>query len=230
LKINPYLTDYSSKRKAELESLLKNMNNHAQLLKDKETEVDSKLKKLYEGFDNEWAERNEKMEELEKHIENHNSAEIVRHIKEHWINKITKHKKDLSEYLISKNTELTECKDDLCKQKVQKIIDWIKKTNDNMDQIISFFQKKMEEYMDKEDIKIMEGVDDSEDDEVMKSDKKNQNESIKAMDEFLGDSDNSNIKPINVEDNLESLISNDFTDETIGLEEDYEGVYPRPSN
>merc|ERR1712007_351735 len=189
-----------------------------------------KLKKLYEGFDNEWAERNEKMEELEKHIENHNSAEIVRHIKEHWINKITKHKKDLSEYLISKNTELTECKDDLCKQKVQKIIDWIKKTNDNMDQIISFFQKKMEEYMDKEDIKIMEGVDDSEDDEVMKSDKKNQNESIKAMDEFLGDSDNNNIKPINVEDNLESLISNDFTDETIGLEEDYEGVYPRSTN
>jgi len=230
LKINPYLTDYSSKRKAELESLLKNMNNHAQLLKDKETEVDSKLKKLYEGFDNEWAERNEKMEELDKHIENHNSAETVRHIKEHWINKITKHKKDLSEYLISKNTELTECKDDLCKQKVQKIIDWIKKTNDNMDQIISFFQKKMEEYMDKEDIKIMEEVDDSEDDEVMKSDKKNQNEAIKAMNEFLVDSDNNDIKPINVEDNLESVISNDFTDETIGLEEDYEGVYPRSTN
>jgi len=215
MKINPDLNEYSTQRKTELEALLKNMDSHAQLLKNKEIEFYNKLKKFYEGFDDEWKIREQKYIELNQYMESKNSAEIIRHIKEHWIDKITNHKKSLNGHLSSKMNELDQCKDDVCEQKVQKIIDWLKKAIDNMDQIIKFFEAKMEQYMDKEDIKIMEEVDDEEDDEVMESDKQNQNESIKEMNEFNGDSS------VNQTDSIEDSLED---------EEDFGGFYPRASD
>merc|ERR1712050_455499 len=184
--------------------LLKNMDSHAQLLKNKEIEFYNKLKKFYEGFDEEWENRKQKFIELNEYMESKNAVEVVRHIKEHWIDKISSHKKNLNQHLRSKMIELDECKDDVCEQKVQKIIDWLKKAINNMDQIIKFFEAKMEQYMDKDDVKIMEEVDDEEDDEVMESDKKNQIDSI--------------------EDSLEDDVNGE---DTLDTEEDFGDVYPR---
>ena len=174
LEINPDLTDYSAERKAQLEILLENMDKHTKLLKNKEIEIEANIKEFYTGFDSEWEQRQKHIEELDKHIKDHNDVEIVRHI-QNWINWASKHKKGLTENLNKKKTELNECKDDICTDKAQKIIDWIHKTIANMDKIIAFFEKYMERFMDKADIKLMEGEADIEDDDdVMKADKKNQ--------------------------------------------------------
>jgi len=224
MTINPDLNEYSTQRKTELEVLLKNMDSHAQLLKNKEIEFYNKLKKFYEGFDEEWENRKQKFIELNEYMESKNAVEVVRHIKEHWIDKISSHKKNLNQHLRSKMIELDECKDDVCEQKVQKIIDWLKKAINNMDQIIKFFEAKMEQYMDKDDVKIMEEVDDEEDDEVMESDKKNQSESIKEM----NDNEDSNVNPIDsIEDSLEDDVNGE---ETLDTEEDFGDVYPRASD
>merc|ERR1712066_829687 len=225
MTINPDLNEYSTQRKTELEALLKNMDSHAQLLKNKEIEFYNKLKKFYEGFDSEWEDRKQKFVELNEYMESKNAAEIVRHIKQHWIDKISTHKKNLNQHLSSKMSELNQCEDDVCEQKVQKIIDWLKKAINNMDQITKFFEAKMEQYIDKEDIKIMEEVDDEEDDEVMESDKHNQSESIKEM----NDDDSSNVNPIeSIEDSLEDDVNGEQS--LNDSEEDFGDVYPRASD
>merc|ERR1712007_97917 len=60
--------------------------------------------------------------------------------------------------------------------KLNKIITWVEKTITNVNQVIDFYEKKMEKYMSKEDIKLMEGVHDSSDeDDDMREDMENQN-------------------------------------------------------
>jgi len=201
------------------------MQNHTKLLDAKEVEIDAKIKKFYEGFDSEWAERNKNIKEIDEHLKVHNSVEVVRHIRDHYLKKITDHKKDAEDYLSGKKSELNDCKHIVCKTKVQKLIDWTEKTIGHLQKIIKFFEDKIQQYMTKEDIKIIDGeYDDEEDDEVMKSDKKNQKESIKLMKEFNGsDDDDSNVNPINFEGDIEG--------EDMNEPEDYEeSVIPRASN
>jgi len=203
------------------------MDAHTKLLEGKEFEIDAKLKKLYEGFDSEWAERMERIKEIDEHLKVHNSVEIVRHIKANYLAKINKHKLEAEGYLHDKNSDLSNCKDSICKAKAQKLIDWVTKNISNLESIIEFFQEKMQEYMSKGDIKIIDGEgDDEEDDEVMKSDKKNQAASIRLMKEFNGgddENDDEKINPINFEGSLES-------EDMVEYEDYEESVIPRSSN
>jgi len=157
LQINPDLADYTTQRKAEIDNILANMDKNSKLIETKELEIDAKLKKYYEGFDDEWKEREKDMQELDEKMKEHNNVEIVRHIKEHWIDKINRHKKDIDQYLADTQAEYDQCKDTVCQEKVQKMIDWVKDTQSNLQKIIDFFTQKMEQYMNKEDIKIIQG-------------------------------------------------------------------------
>merc|ERR1712050_770391 len=94
--------------------------------------------------------------------------------------------------------------DNKCKEKAQNIIDWLKKNMNNIDTIISFFERKMEEYTNKND----EEVD------------KNKNRMLL---------NNSIAQPTIVKDNLEDMFGDDLTGEIFEVEEVNEGDYMLPS-
>jgi len=221
VQINPALKDYSTQRKAELEMLLKDMNDHAQLLKTKEIEVDSRLKGFYEGFENDWEDRKKDMEDLDNHLKDHNASEVVRHIQHHWIDKLGHVKETLSEFMDHKEKEILECPDDICKEKAQKIIDWIKKTQYNILKIIAFFQDKIEEYKKKDNMEEAAPVN-----VEQTNNNNNQEEPDKNKNRLLLSSSNSNVKRINVGDDLTSIFGDDSIGEVFEFEEGSENITP----
>merc|ERR1712110_144255 len=103
--------------------------------------LEAQLKKFFEGFDKDWEERNAKIAEQDKATKEHINVEIVRHIQEHWIKRVSKRKDELTTYMKEQNKEMIKCGDSKdCKEKVQKIIDWIEKSISNMCKIIQFFE------------------------------------------------------------------------------------------
>merc|ERR1711979_36733 len=103
--------------------------------------------------------------------------------------------------------------DNKCKEKAQNIIDWLKKNMNNIDTIISFFERKMEEYTSK---KVEDDSDEKNDEEV----DKNKNRMLL---------NNSIAQPTIVKDNLEDMFGDDLTGEIFEVEEVNEGDYMLPS-
>jgi len=155
------------------------------------------------------------MEEIDRHLDNHNYDEVVRHIKSHYVDKLNDAKEFLNDYLNDKNNELNDCMidDNKCKEKAQNIIDWLKKNMNNIDTIISFFERKMEEYTNK---KVEDDSDEKNDEEV----DKNKNRMLL---------NNSIAQPTIVKDNLEDMFGDDLTGEIFEVEEVNEGDYMLPS-
>merc|ERR1712141_447966 len=103
--------------------------------------------------------------------------------------------------------------DNKCMEKAQNIIDWLKKNMNNIDTIISFFERKMGEYTNKK----------VEDD----SDEKNDEEADKNKNRML--LNNSIAQPTIVKNNLEDMFGDDLTGEIFEVEEVNEGHYMLPS-
>jgi len=159
---------YTDQKQASINSLIDSEQKDIELLKHNEAEIDKKMQELYKDFPEDWERRQKKMAELDEHIKNQNNVEIVRHIKEHLLKKLNLKKAEHENYLKTLKEKLTKCYDDLCKEKIDKIITWVEKTISNVNQVIEFYEKKMEQYMSKEDIKLMEGAHDpSDEDEDM---------------------------------------------------------------
>jgi len=170
---------YTDQKQASIESLIDSEKKDIELLKNNEGDIDKKMQALYKDFPEEWEKRQKKMAELDEHIKGQNNVEIVRHIKEHLLKKLNLKKTEHENYLKTLKEKLSKCYDDLCKEKLNKIIAWVEKTISNVNKVIEFYEKRMEQYMNKEDIKLMEGAHDpSDEDEDMREEMENQGQFI----------------------------------------------------